>query len=110
MVQVVPLGAVNARLEKSLAAWIHDDVSSAGLRLALFPRPHVKLDQLALGKLLDAKAANGRLYMDLAAVFGDKFVIDTMELNDVSISVDALTRALNWAVKKYWSAKPTDCR
>ena len=97
LVQVIPLGAVNSRLEKSLAEWVHDDVLSGGLRVALFPRPHVKVENLSLGKLLDAKAVSGRLYMDLATLFGDRFVIDTLELTEVNISADALPRALKWA-------------
>jgi hypothetical protein len=96
-IQLVPLGPVNARLEKALAAWLHDDVSSTGLRVGLFPRPHVKLDQLALGKVLDAKAESGRLYMDMSALYGDRFAVNSMELNDVTIAADALPRALQWA-------------
>ena len=97
LVQVVPLGTVNSKLEKALSTWAHDDVSSANLRLSLFPKPHVKLDQITLGKALDAKAANGKLYMDISSIFGDKFVIDLMELNDVSVTAEALPRALKWA-------------
>ena len=96
LIHVVPLQAVNARLEKSLAGWLHDDVSSSNLRISLFPRPHLKLDQVALGKLLDAKAASGRIYMDLKALFGDRFVIDTIELTDVTVSAEALARARTW--------------
>ena len=96
-VHFVPLGAVNARFDKALATWIHDDVSSSGLRIALLPSPHVNLDQLALGKVLDAKATSGKIYMDVANLFGDKFVIDTLELSGVTIAPDALSRALKWA-------------
>ena len=97
LVQVIPLGAVNSRLEKSLAVWLHDDVSSGGLRVALFPRPHVKIENLSLGKVLDAKAVSGKLYMDLATLFSDHFVIDTLELTEVNIAAEALPRALKWA-------------
>ncbi len=97
LIQVVPLQAVNARLEKSLAGWVHDDVSSSNLRISLFPRPHLKLDQLALGKLLDAKASSGKIYMDLMALFGDHFIIDTIELNGVTVSAEALARAPQWS-------------
>jgi hypothetical protein len=93
----VPLGGVNSRFDKALAEWIHDDVSSSGLRIALLPRPHVKLDQLALGKVLDAKATSGKIYMDVSTLFGDKFVIETLELTGVTIAQDALPRALKWA-------------
>lgn len=96
LIHVLPLGAVNSRFEKALAAWLHDDVSSSGLRVSLFPRPHVKLDQVALGKVLDAKAASGRLYMDLSTLFGDRFVIETLELSEVNIGAEALPRALKW--------------
>jgi hypothetical protein len=94
---VLPLGAVNSRFEKALAGWLHDDASSAGMRVSLFPRPHVKLDQVALGKVLDAKSGSGKAYMDLGTLFGDRFVIDTLELSDVTITPEALTRATKWA-------------
>ena len=93
----VPLGAVNARLAKALAEWLHDDVTSSSLKLALFPRPHVTIENLQIGKAYDAKAAYGKLYMDLATLFGERFVIDTMELSDITISPEALPRALKWA-------------
>ena len=95
-IHVVPLGGVNARFEKALAAWIHDDVSSAGMRVSLFPRPYVKLDQVALGKALDAKAGSGRAYMDIGTLYGDRFSIDTLELSDITITPEALQRATKW--------------
>ena len=96
-VQFMPLGAVNSRFDKALAVWMHDDVSTSGLRIALLPSPHVNLDQVALGKVLDAKATSGKITMDVSTLFGDKFVIDTLELSGVTISPDALPRALKWA-------------
>ncbi len=94
---VAPLGPINARLEKSLSAWFHDDVSSGNAKFSLFPSPHLKIDSVALGKLLDAKADSGRLYMDLASLAGDKFFVDTLELNDITLTQDSLQRAVNWA-------------
>ena len=93
-----PLGAANARFNKSLSEWIHDDVSSSNLRIALLPTPHINIDQLSLGKLLDAKAFSGKINMDVWSVLsGDKFAIDTLELSGVTISQDALSRAVQWA-------------
>ena len=97
LVQVIPLGAVNLRLAKSLAEWLHDDVSSGSLKVALLPRPHVRIENLSLGKGFDAKAVSGRLYMDMATLFGDNFVIDTLELTEINIAADALPRAVKWA-------------
>jgi len=96
-VHFVPLGAVNSRFDKALAAWLHDEVTSSGLRISLLPRPHVNLDQLALGKVLDAKATSGKLYMDIGNLFGERFSVDTLELSNITIAPDALVRAVNWA-------------
>lgn len=96
-VHFVPLGAVNARFDKAMAEWLHDEVSSSGLHIALLPRPHVKLDQLALGKVLDVKASGGKLNMDISTLLGDRFSIDTLELSNITIGPDALVRALKWA-------------
>ena len=94
---LVPLHAVNAKMEKALSEWLHDDVSTQGLRVALFPKPHVKIDQLALGKGLDAKAGSGKIFMDIGAIFGDKFVIESIVLTDITIAAEALPRAVKWA-------------
>lgn len=96
-VHFIPLGAVNARFDKALAEWLHDEVSTSGLRIALLPRPHVKLDQLALGKVLDVKATNGKLNMDVMSLMSDRFAIDTLELSNITIAPDALARAIKWA-------------
>jgi hypothetical protein len=97
LIHVVPLGAVNTKLAKGLTEWMHDDVSTDGLNLRLFPRPYVRLNQLAVGKVQDAKAGSARLYMDIGTLFGDRFSIDTLEMDDVAISPEALARAVKWA-------------
>ena len=96
-IHVVPLGAVNARFEKALGAWMHDDASSANMRISLFPSQYVKLDQVALGKVLDARASSGRAFMDIRTVFSDRFAIETLELSDITITPEALQRASKWA-------------
>ena len=93
-----PLSAANARFNKAVSEWIHDDVSSSGMRIALMPSPHLNIDQFALGKLLDAKAVSGKLNVDVMSVLsGEKFAIDTLELSGVTVSQDALSRAIQWA-------------
>ncbi len=94
--QVMPLNQLSARLETALAAWLHDDVSASNLRIALFPSPHLKVEQIALGKLLDAKGGGAKLRMDLSSLFGDKFVVESLEFQDVTIAPEAMPRALQW--------------
>ncbi len=97
LIHVVPLGAVNTKLAKGMTEWMHDDVSTDGLNLRLFPRPYVRLNQLAVGKVQDAKAGSARLYMDISTLFGDRFAIDTLELEDITVTPEALARAVKWA-------------
>ena len=95
--QVMPLNQLNSRLERALSAWLHDDVSASNLRIALFPTPHLKVEQIAVGKLLDAKGSNVDIYLDFASLFGDKLVVDSIEFQEATISPEALPRALKWA-------------
>lgn len=96
-VLLVPLTAVNARLAKGMSEWMHDDVSTDGMNIRLLPKPHVRLTQMAVGKVQDAKAGSAKLFMDMGTLFGDKFAIDTLELTEVTIGADALSRAVKWA-------------
>jgi AsmA-like C-terminal region len=98
--QVMPLNQLSTRLETALAAWLHDDVSASNLRIALLPTPHLKVEQIALGKLLDAKGGSGKFRMDLASLFGDKFVVESLEFQDVTIAPEAMPRALQWVDAK----------
>ncbi len=96
-VQFVPLGGINTRMLAALSGWLHDDVAVGSMRIGLMPKPHVKLEQVSVGKSLDAQAAGGKLFMSMGSLFGDKFDVNTVELSDIKISADALSRAVKWA-------------
>ncbi len=100
LLQVMPLNKLSTRLETALSAWLHDDVSASNLRIALLPAPHLKVEQIALGKLLDVKGGSGKFRMDLASLYGDKFIVDSMEFQDVTIAPEAMPRALQWVDAK----------
>lgn len=97
IVQLVPLGGIGSRLVAALSGWLHDDVAVGSSRIGLLPKPHVKFDQVSVGKSLDAQATDGRLFMNMGSLFGDKFEVNTLELSKIKISADALNRALRWA-------------
>lgn len=97
VVQFLPLGGTGGRLVAAVAGWFHEDVSASSVRVGLMPRPHVKLEQVNFGKSLDAQAASGKLFMNLGGLFGEKFEVNTLELSNVKVSANALTRASKWA-------------
>lgn len=95
-IHVWPLGAANAKLAKALSAWIHDDVTTDGMHIRLFPKPHISLNQLTVGKSQDARGTGVKLYMDVFSVFGERFAIKSLEVGEVTMSGDALARASQW--------------
>ena len=96
LIQVIPLGGLSSKIGKGLSGWLHDDVTVSGVRIALFPRPRLKLDGVAVGKTLDARAASGEINIDISTLFDDRLWIESLELNGVTISPSALARSGQW--------------
>jgi hypothetical protein len=96
-VHLVPLGAQNAKLAKSLSAWMHDDVATEGMHIRLFPKPHISLSQIVVGKSQDVRGSGVRLYMDIFSIFGERFGIQRLEVSELTVGGDALSRASRWA-------------
>ena len=96
LLHVIPMRAISAKIEQSLAAWLHDDVSIASLTFRLLPSPHLRAENIAVGKLLDAKAATGRIYLDLPTLFSERVSINSVELENVTISNEAVKRIPTW--------------
>ena len=93
---VVPLRPYAEKIERAMSGWLHDDVSIASLTFRLVPTPHLKVESLSVGKQLDAKAANGRIYIDLTSLFSDTMTINSLELENVSLSAEAVRRIATW--------------
>jgi hypothetical protein len=96
LLHVVPLRGFANKLEKGIGGWIHEDVSISNLKFTLIPSPHLKIEGLAVGKLLDVKAPVGRVYLDIGALLSDRVVINVLELDSLSVSADATKRILSW--------------
>jgi hypothetical protein len=96
LLHVVPLRPYAAKIERAMSAWLHDDVSIGSVTFRLYPSPHLNVENLAVGKLLDAKAARGRIYMDIATLFGERPSINSVELEDIQIGSEAVKRIPTW--------------
>jgi hypothetical protein len=93
---VVPLRGFANKLEKGIGEWLHEEVSISNLKFSVVPSPHLKIEGFAIGKALDAKATHGRVFVDIPALLGDRVVINSLELENVTISGDAPRRILSW--------------
>jgi hypothetical protein len=93
---VIPMRPYAAKISRSMAAWLHDDVSIGAVTFRLLPTPHLNVEDVSVGKLLDAKAPTGQVYLDLATLFGERPSINLLELDGVSLSADAVKRIPAW--------------
>ncbi len=75
---------------------MQEEVTIDGLKFSLLPSPHLKFESVSAGKLRDAKATHGRVFVDIPALLSDKVVINSLELENVSIAGDATKRILGW--------------
>jgi hypothetical protein len=95
-IHVIPMRGFAVKVEQALSKWLHDDVAIATATFRLWPAPHLKVENVAVGKLLDAKASVGRIYVDLPTIFGDKLSINQLEFEGVVVSADAVKRIPTW--------------
>jgi hypothetical protein len=93
---VVPLRPYTVKVERAVSAWLNDDVSISSMTFRLIPTPHLYVQNVAVGKLLDAKALEGRIYLDITTLLGEKLSLNAIELDNVSISNEAVRRIPLW--------------
>jgi hypothetical protein len=96
LVHVVPMRSLATKTEVALGKWLHDDVSIASAKFWLIPSPHLKVENVAVGKLLDAKAVQGKIYLDPLSIFGSKLSINKLEFSEVTVTADAVRRIPTW--------------
>jgi hypothetical protein len=96
LLHVIPMRSFATKVERAMSGWLHDDVRISSVKFWLVPTPHLKVEGLTVGRLLDAKAASGRIYLDIGGFFSDQIKISSLELDGVSISGDAVKRILSW--------------
>ena len=100
-VHVIPMRGLAAKVEKALAAWLNDDVQIASTTFRLFPTPHLKVEGVSVGKAFDAKAALGKINLEVGSLFGDKLAVSSVELDNVTISNEAARRIIPvWGKKE----------
>ncbi|APV50367.1 hypothetical protein BWI17_12085 [Betaproteobacteria bacterium GR16-43] len=96
LLHVIPLRSFATKVEKAMSGWLHDDVAIASVKFWLVPTPHLKFEGLTVGKLFDAKAQSGKIYLDVGGFFSDQIIISSLELDNVSLSSDAVRRIFKW--------------
>ncbi len=95
---VIPMRTYTQKVERALSTWLQDDVSIGSMTFRLFPSPHLNVQNLGVGKVLDAKASTGRIHVALGSLFGgDKLSVSSIELDGVTINEEAVKRIPAWS-------------
>jgi hypothetical protein len=96
LLHFIPLRGFATQVEKALSGWLHDEVHISAVKFWLVPSPHLRFEGLTVGKVLDATATSGKIYLDIGGFFSDQIRISSLELDDVSIKGDAVKRVFTW--------------
>ena len=96
LLHVVPLRPYAEKVEGTLSAFLGDPVSIGSMTFRLVPTPHLRVEDVSVGKVRDAKASRGRIDLDLLSLFGARPAIDSIELEDVTLTQEALRRVPAW--------------
>lgn len=96
LLHIVPLRPYTAKVERTLAEWLQDDVAIGSMTFRLVPSPHLRVENVAVGKSLDAKAASGRVDLAILSLFGDRPSINSIELENITLTPEAVKRIPRW--------------
>ena len=93
---VWPLDEYIAPLEKEISAQLNQPIQIKKINFALLPLPKIQLHSVAMGKGQELKVGDVVLHFDLSALFAPTKSINSMELNNVTVTGASLDKALVW--------------
>ncbi|MBI3069475.1 MAG: hypothetical protein HYY79_11530, partial [Betaproteobacteria bacterium] len=93
---VVPLSGYIAGAQQALSQRLNQPVGIATMRVALFPAPQLKLEDVTIGKLQEIRIGSIVVSGNPLALLGDVQRIDEVQLTSVSIGEQALAWIPAW--------------
>ncbi|MHB9102773.1 MAG: hypothetical protein ACYC2E_14840 [Sulfuricella sp.] len=96
LLQVMSLNVFIPPIEKLASDRMREPVSIHSLRASLWPAPHLRLDDVTIGKLRDIKIPTVLVMPELAAFFGETQTIKAIEAESLTIDQDAVARVIAW--------------
>jgi hypothetical protein len=99
LLQFVSLIMWSQPIEKLITASIGEPVRIRDLRASAWPKPHLILEEVAIGSLGDITAREVLVYPAILSLWHDKKTIDTIAIDGLVISHESLLRPVNWLTK-----------
>ncbi|HZV97878.1 MAG TPA: AsmA-like C-terminal region-containing protein [Methylophilaceae bacterium] len=96
LLHFVNLSMLVAPIEKLAEESIGEPVRIKAVHASLWPQPHLVLREVAVGNQHDIHASNIKVLPTLATLTNEVKSIESLEIESLAMSQDALERPLNW--------------
>lgn len=96
MLQFVSLSLWSEPVEQMMANSIGEPVQIRDLKASLWPRPHLVMENVAVGPLADITARSVHIYPDILTLWSPVKTLKVVEAEGLSIEQSALQRPLAW--------------
>lgn len=93
---LVNLKAFIPAIEKIAEDKLHEPVAIGSLHVSLWPAPHLRLEEVTVGKARDVKIAAIRVMPELGALFEDAGTLKSIEVDALLLDQDTLPRVIGW--------------
>ncbi len=98
-IHFIPLGSSQKALEKLASASLDEPVTMNSLHLALFPSPHLNLEQVQIGSQGTLRIADARIYAGWGTLLGNDRKVERIELKKVEMATGMLEIMSGWPAK-----------
>jgi uncharacterized protein involved in outer membrane biogenesis len=87
------------RIEREASARLNEPVTIGGIRLAAWPRPHVIVEDVTLGKAADIKLGRVTVIPDLLSLLGETKVLRSLLIDGLELTPAGIGRLSAWGTQ-----------
>lgn len=96
--QFLSLNMLAQPIEQFAATNIGEPVKIKQIKASIWPKPHLILQDLTVGELMDIKARSVHVYPTVSSLMGEVKHVSLIEVEGMDISVDSTKRPIAWMV------------
>lgn len=96
LLHVVSFRVFIPSVEKFAEGKLHEPVAISDMHASLWPAPHLRLEDITIGKARDVKIATIRAMPGLGTLFEDTKTLKSIEVDALQLDQDTLPRVIGW--------------
>jgi len=98
-IHFVPLSSSRTQLEKLATMKLGEPVKIQAVHIALFPSPHLKLEQIQIGSQGNSRIANAAIHAGWGTLLGSGSQVERIELEKIDLAPGMLEAAAVWPAR-----------